>query len=186
MQLTVFGSSSPHTPPEHLAEAAALGTAIAARGDVLINGAGGAGCMGAITGACLAAGGRVKGVILRAFHDAGLTHPDIDDLHIAETMRERKRLLGHQTDAYLVLPGGPGTWEEFWEVAVERQVGTHQRPLILINHQGFYDGFLAQSRRAHAQGFLYGAVEELFAVASDAEAALALLHHDDAPEPTCS
>ena len=85
-------------------------------------------------------------------------------------------------DAFVVLAGGPGTWEEFWEVAVERQIGTHHRPLALINTDGFYDGFLEQTRRGHAEGFLYGPPEELYTVVADAAAAVALIETSQAAE----
>ncbi len=172
MRITVFASSSPRTPPAYCALAAQLGTLIAAAGHELINGAGREGCMGALNEACLAAGGRVHGVILRCFHEAGLTHAGLRDVVIADTMRERKRLLGDTADAYIVLPGGPGTWEEFWEVAVERQIAVHVRPLVVVNADGFYAGFLAQVERAWADGLLYGPAAALFTVVADPAAAV--------------
>jgi len=174
-RVTVFASSSPRTPRTYLAQAEALGRLCAARGWVSVTGAGNSGCMGAFHDACLAAGGRIEGVILQRFLDDGLGHDGLHEVLIAEEMRERKRLLGHRCDAYVVLPGGPGTWEEFWECAVERQIDVHRRPLVLINHRGFYDGFLTQARRAAEEGFLYGELEELFSVVEDADAAVSSL-----------
>lgn len=175
MRVTVFASSSPRTPPEYLAAAADLGRALAAAGHEVCNGAGRHGCMGALNDACLAAGGRVRGVILRKFLDEGLAHAGLGELVVADTMRERKRLLGEGAGAFVVLPGGPGTWEEFWEVAVERQIGVHRRPLVLLDVAGFYQGFTTVARRAHAEGLLYGPVDDLFQAASDVPGVLALL-----------
>jgi len=170
----VFASSSPRTPERYLELAAEFGRHCAALGWRLVNGAGGTGCMGALNDACLASGGTVRGIILKTFHDDGLGHDSLHDLVIADSMRERKRLLGVDVDAYVVLPGGPGTWEEFWEVAVERQIGSHDRPLVLLDPDGFYRGFLDQAERAEAEGLLYGAVDELFAVATSVDQAFQL------------
>jgi hypothetical protein len=173
--VTVFASSSPDTPPAFLRTASELGRGIAARRWLLINGAGNSGGMGALNDACLAAGGRVEGVILRRFHAEGLGHAGLHHLVIAEDMRERKRLLGERADAFIALPGGPGTFEEFWELAVERQLRLHAKPLVLVNLAGYYDGFLAQTARAAAEGLLYGPPDELFTVTEDAPGALAVL-----------
>ena len=174
-RVCVFASSSPKTPPRYLDEAARLGSLLAERGVTCVNGAGNTGCMGALNDAVLAAGGRVEGVILRQFHDQDLGHRELHDLIIAENMRDRKRMLGDRAHAYCVLPGGPGTWEEFWEVAVERQIGTHHRPLALVNTDGFYDGFIQQAHRGHAEGMLYGPIKELFTVVADADSAADLI-----------
>ena len=177
--VTVFASSSPRTPRAFLNVAEELGRAIAEQGWYLVSGAGNSGCMGALNDACLLANGRTRGVILRQFHDDGLGHTELHDLQIADNMRERKRLLGVRTDAYIVLPGGPGTWEEFWEVAVERQIRTHQRPVVVINTDDFYRGFIIQAETAAANGLLYGPIEELFTVVDNVDAAIDLVRPAD-------
>lgn len=170
--VTVFCSSSPRTPEVYLEDAATVGRLLAEAGCEVVTGAGRTGCMQAVIDACLAAGGKARGVILRKFLDDGADHPELVEMAVTETMRERKRLLGEEVDAYLALPGGPGTWEEFWEVAVERQIETHARPLVLVNTNGYYDAFLAHAQRALEEGFLYGSVEDLFAVEPDGESAV--------------
>ena len=175
LRVCIFASSSPRTPRAYRQAATELGQALAAAGWLCVNGAGRSGCMGALNDACLAAGGRVRGVILQQFLDDGLEHPGITDLTCVDTMRERKRQLGLGVDGYLVLPGGPGTWEEFSEVAVERQIRTHQRPLVVINTDGFYDGFLQQAQRGFDDGLLYGSIDELFAIVPDPPMALSVL-----------
>ncbi|TVR44058.1 MAG: TIGR00730 family Rossman fold protein [Planctomycetota bacterium] len=159
--ITVFASSSPRTPAAYCAAAAELGRGIAEAGWILRNGAGADGGMGAMTDAALAAGGVVQGVNLQAFVDQGFLHSGLDGVRIVPTMRERKRLLGEEADAFVALPGGPGTWEELWEVVVERQIGSHAAPLILCNVDGFYDGFITTLQRAAADGLLYGPAEDL-------------------------
>ena len=171
--VTVFCSSSPRTPKLYLEDAAEVGRLLAEAGCEVVTGAGGTGCMQAVIDSCLAAGGTARGVILRKFLEAGAEHPVITEMVVTETMRERKRLLGEEVDAYLALPGGPGTWEEFWEVAVERQIDAHARPLILVNTNGYYDAFLAHAQRALEEGFLYGDVGDLFAIAPNGAQAVA-------------
>lgn len=175
MRVCVFASSSPRTPERYLAVAAAFGQAAAERGWTVICGAGEDGGMGAVTDAALAVGGTVDGVILQKFLDEDLVHPRLSSLVSTTTMRERKRLLGDQADAFVVLPGGPGTWEEFWEVAVERQINTHTKPVIVVNADDYYAGFVQQAERAARDGMLYGEISELFTVVSDAAAAIAKL-----------
>lgn len=173
--VVAYGSSSPRTSSRFLDEAAALGRGIAKRDWHLINGAGRSGCMGAMNDAAFAAGGEVHGVILRQFLDDELQHPGIEDLVICDNMRERKFCLARYASAFCVLPGGPGTWEELWEIAVERQIGSHAKPLVLINTDGFYDGFLQQLQRASDEDLLYGPAADLLMVAEDATSALAII-----------
>ena len=175
--VTVFGSSSPRTPTPYCILGYELGYALAQRGWILRNGAGADGCMGASTDGALAGGGVVEGVNLRHFVDQGFVHPQLkpDSLRVAETMRERKAWLGQGVSAYVVLPGGPGTWEECWEVVVERQIGRHNKPLILSDVDGFWQGFQLMLERADTDGLLYGPISELLTVCHGLDETLAAL-----------
>lgn len=175
MLVTLYGSSSPRTPAPYLAAAAQFGRLAAARGWRLRTGGGKDGCMGAATDAALAAGGAVEGVILRQFVDMGLAHPRLAAMAVAEEMRERKRLLAAGAEAFVALPGGPGTWEELWELAVQRQIGAVRAPLVAIDVAGHYAPFRQMLARAEAEGLLYGPAGDLLAWAPDAAAAAALL-----------
>lgn len=175
MILTVYGSSSPRTPTRYLDAAAELGRQAAAAGWTLRTGAGKDGCMGALADAALAAGGIVEGVILRLFHDQGLAHPELASLAIAEDMRTRKRLLLEGADAAIALPGGPGTWEELWELAVQRQIGATRIPFVAIDVDGCYAPFRTQLARAESDGLLYGPPHELLSFAETPDEALRLL-----------
>ena len=180
--VTLYGSSSPRTPAAYLAAAEEMGIACAARGWVLRTGAGRHGCMGAATDACIAAGGTVVGVILRKFLDEGLSHAGLAALAVADHMRERKRLLAEGADAFVCMPGGPGTWEEFWEMAVQRQIGAVSAPLVAVDVAGHYAPFRTMLERAHADGLLYGPPEELATwVADAAEAAECIARQLAAP-----
>lgn len=175
--ITVFGSSSPRTPDAYTKLGHALGVAIAEEGWILRNGAGADGCMGAATDGALDAGGVVEGVNLRHFVNQGFVHPRLDNasLRVAETMRDRKAWLGEGVAAYLVLPGGPGTWEELWEVAVERQINVHHKPLVCCDIDGFWDGFVLMLQRAEKDGLLYGPATQLLTICPGLEATIAFL-----------
>ncbi len=175
MILTVYGSSSPRTPSRYLAAATELGRLAAAAGWRVRTGAGKDGCMGALADAVIAAGGQVDGVILRLFLDQGLAHGGLASLAIADDMRSRKRLLLEGTDAAIALPGGPGTWEELWELAVQRQIGATRIPFVAIDVDGCYAPFRAMLARAAEDGLLYGPASELLSFADTPADALRLL-----------
>jgi len=175
MQVTVYGSSSPRTPAAYLAAARELGVACAGRGWTVVNGAGKDGCMGALTDACRAAGGTVRGVILRKFVDEGLLHPTLTECRIAHDMRARKAWLAEGAEAFVALPGGPGTWEELWAIAVQRQIGAITAPLVLIDVDGCYRPLRDQLERAASDGLLYGPPHHLLTLVPTAAAAVALL-----------
>ena len=173
--ITVFGSSSPRTPQRYIALGHALGAAIAQEGWIVRSGAGADGCMGAATDGALSAGGVVEGVNLRTFVDQGLVHRQISNLRIAENMRERKRWLGEGVSAYVALPGGPGTWEELWEVAVERQINVHRCPLILCDSEDYWAGFATMLQRAADDQLLYGPASDLLTICHGVTATMAQL-----------
>ncbi len=174
-RICVYASSSQKTPQPYLDQAAALGKALAEKGVVLVNGAGRTGCMGSLNDACIEAGGRVEGVILQQFFDDDLHHYHLHEMIVVDTMRERKRLLAEDISAFIALPGGPGTWEELWEIAVERQIGTNHSPLIIVNFDGYYDGFAQQLKRAEKDSMLYGPGSDLMTFVNDVDEAISLI-----------
>jgi len=139
--VTVYAGSRKRAHADHLALAAELGGAIAKRGWVLVYGGSNVGLMGACADAALAAGGRVEGVILDSF--SRVAHQGLHALDVVADMRTRKAGLARRGDAFVALPGGFGTLEEVSEILVERQLGFHQKPLVLLNAGGFWDPLLA-------------------------------------------
>ena len=137
----------------YLEAAQSLGAEMAAQGITLIYGGGNVGLMGAVADAVLAAGGRVVGVIPQALVDKEVAHSGLSDLRVVGSMHERKLLMAELADAFIALPGGLGTLEEFCEVATWTQLGLHQKACGLLNIEGFYNGLLA---------FLNHAMEEKF------------------------
>src|SRR5687768_199497 len=148
--LCVFCGSSPGSRPEYAALAVRTGELIAERGIALVYGGGHVGLMGALADAALAAGGRVVGVIPRALWDREVGHGGLTELHVVETMHERKALMASLADAFVALPGGLGTLEEIFEVWTWGQLGIHAKPCGFLDVNGYYAPLLA---------FLDGAVE---------------------------
>ena len=152
--LCVYCGSRAGNSPEFSALAREVGSWIAQRGGQLIYGGGHNGLMGIMADATLAGGGRVIGVIPKALVDKEFAHTGCTELHVVENMHERKRIMAEHADAFLALPGGIGTLEEFFEVWTWRQLGYHDKPVGLLNMNGFYDHLLAFLNSAVAAGFM--------------------------------
>ncbi|MGE0100649.1 MAG: TIGR00730 family Rossman fold protein [Hydrogenophaga sp.] len=134
--------------------AQSVGEWIGGRGGQLVYGGGRNGLMGVVAEATLAAGGRVVGIIPRALVEKEWAHQGCTELHVVDTMHERKRLMADRADAFLALPGGIGTFEEFFEVWTWRQLGYHDKPVGLLNVGGYYDGLMTFMRAAVEQQFM--------------------------------
>lgn len=171
MRITVYAGSSRRSAAPYLAVARSLGEEIARRGHELVYGGGRTGLMGALADAALAAGGRVRGVILDRFIEEDVHHPGVV-LDTVSDMRSRKAGLDAGADAFVALPGGLGTLEELAEVLSFRKLGLHCRPIVLVNAEGFYDPFLAQLERAIAAGFEKRARSDDWRVAENAKQAV--------------
>ena len=171
--VTVYAASAPEAPPRLRDVARTLGDGIAARGWLLVYGGANIGLMGEVADAALARGGRVEGIILDTF--ARVAHERLHALDTVGDMRSRKAALAHRGDAFVTLPGGFGTLEELSEILVERQLGFHAKPLVLVNVDGFWDPLLAQIEHQIGAGLVRPAYRDLLTVVPDADAALATL-----------
>jgi len=120
----------------------------------LVYGGGNNGLMGLVAQATAEAGGRVVGIIPKALQSHENTRTACDEVHVVDTMHERKRMMAERADVFLALPGGIGTFEEFFEVWTWRQLGYHDKPVGLLNTEGYYDGLLAFAQHSVTQGFL--------------------------------
>lgn len=112
--------------------------------------------MGAVADAALESGGHVVGVIPRVLVDTEVAHGRITELHVVDTMHTRKRLIGEKSDAFVILPGGFGTFEEMFEVLAWQTLKLHSKPIVLLNVAGFYDGLLAFLDTCEREGMLRG------------------------------
>ena len=127
---------------------------IGAHGGQLVYGGGNNGLMGMVADATLAAGGRVVGVIPKALVEKEWAKLDCTELHVVDTMHDRKRMMAERADAFLALPGGIGTFEELFEVWTWRQLGYHDKPVGLLNTSGYYDELLAFLKSSVRHGFM--------------------------------
>ncbi len=147
------GSASPENPRyEELAME--IGEALAVRGIGVVYGGGKLGLMGAVSAGALLAGGEVIGVIPEALVNAEVANKACTELHVVQTMHERKKAFTDLSDGFLTLPGGVGTMDELWEAISWAQLGYHEMPVGLLNAYGFYDGLLEFYRHMGETGFI--------------------------------
>ena len=150
----VYCGSRPGSQPGYAEVARTVGRWIGQHGGQLVYGGGKAGLMGIAAEATLQAGGRVVGIIPKALVEKEWAWHDCTELHIVDTMHDRKRMMAERADAFLALPGGIGTFEELFEVWTWRQLGYHDKPIGLLNVDGYYDGLLAVLEQTVQQQFL--------------------------------
>jgi uncharacterized protein (TIGR00730 family) len=165
--LCIYCGSRPGTDPGFTATARQIGQWIGEHGGQLVYGGGRGGLMGVVADATLAAGGRVVGIIPKALVEKEWAHHGCSELHVVDTMHERKRMMAERADAFLALPGGIGTFEEFFEVWTWRQLGYHDKPVGLLNLNDYYDGLLAFIANAVQAQFMGPWQEDLVKVDAD-------------------
>lgn len=179
-QLAVYCGSAPGSDPA-FAEAARATAAVMVRKEVqLVYGGGRLGLMGLIADTVLELGGRVYGVIPQALVDIELAHPGVTELHVVETMHERKAKMTELADGFLVLPGGIGTLDEFFEAWSWNALGYHKKPFCLLNVNGYWDGLIQFIDHAAKSGFMSPLRRRQLLVATNPTEALELL--DEAAE----
>ncbi len=152
--ICVFCGSSFGVNPIYQTAAQALGKALVERDLALVYGGGNVGLMGTIADAVVAAGGTAIGVIPRFLLEKELAHNGLTQLHIVESMHERKAMMADLATGFIALPGGYGTFEEFCEILTWAQLGVHQKPCGLLNINGYYDRLLDLFDHAVAEGFV--------------------------------
>jgi uncharacterized protein (TIGR00730 family) len=168
----VFCGSSFGTHPAHRAAARILGEGIAQRGFTLLFGGGDLGLMGEVARAAQAGGVRVRSIIPAFLHKEGIPRPDVI---VTPDMQARKFHMLAESQAFVVLPGGIGTMDEFFEVMAEAQLGVHTKPIILINVAGYYDALVALLDHMASKGFVRSDMPALYHGVPTAEDALVLL-----------
>jgi len=168
----VFCGSSPGSRPVYVQAARHLGRTLARRGLTLVYGGARVGTMGQLAQAALDAGGHVIGVIPRALADMEVAHTGLPDLRIVGSMHERKALMDDLSDAFIALPGGLGTIDEFFEVLCGSQLGLHDKPCGLLNIEGYYDRLTAFLDHTVEEQFVRATHRSLVFVEQDAETLL--------------
>lgn len=188
--IAIYCSSSASVDPHFLGVAREVGALIGSSGRQLVYGGGSQGLMGAVASSCRDAGGRVVGIITERLRDAELFDQSNHENIVVRNMRERKQLLEERSDAFLILPGGLGTLEEFFEVLVGRLLGEHSKPIALVNPadrmdaplgyhddtgqstSGYWAPLLAMFDHMVHNRFMKPGVRALFAVHADPAAAI--------------
>jgi uncharacterized protein (TIGR00730 family) len=167
--LCVFCGSNPGVTAAFAQSASTVGQLLGRRGIGLVYGGGKVGLMGILADACLQTGGQVIGVIPKFLADREVAHPGLSELHIVESMHQRKALMAQRSDAFLALPGGFGTWEELMEVLTWTQLGLQHKTCAVLNVHGYYDPLLALVARANQEGFVRDAHLDFLLQDSDSE-----------------
>ncbi|MEO8734995.1 MAG: TIGR00730 family Rossman fold protein [Edaphobacter sp.] len=173
--IAVFCASASGADPVYKAAADELGCALAVHNIGVIYGGATVGLMCAVAESALAHGGRVVGVIPEVLVDLEVAHHGISELHVVDTMHTRKALMGEKSDAFLVMPGGFGTLEEMFEVLAWQTLKLHNKPIVLLNINGFYDQLLGFLDHAVRHGMLKQTSREILLVANTVKDALAML-----------
>lgn len=175
----VFCGASVGNDPAYVAAARDLGRRMAADGIKLVFGAGHVGMMGTVADSVLEGGGEAIGVIPEFLRDREQAHLGLTELHVVDSMHTRKRMMFDLSDAFVVLPGGLGTLEEVFEMITWRQLGRHEKPIVLVSTNDYWAPFQDLVDRVVDSDFAHGRVETYFRIAADPAAAMRILSGED-------
>lgn len=183
-RIGVFCGSTPGHRPVYQQAARELGALVAGSGYELVYGGGHVGLMGVLADAVLEHGGQVTGVMTQHLVDREIAHHGLTELRVVHSMHERKAVMADLADAFIALPGGYGTYEEFFEVLTWGQLGLHRKPCGLLNVAGFYDALLRMFEHAMGEGFVHAGNRALVVDDSDPQQLLQRLAAYQPPSVT--
>ena len=180
MKICVYGAASPTIDPEYKEKVEEMGLQMARRGHSLVFGGGGNGLMGAAAHGVRAGGGHILGVIPKFFDEEDVEEifAHCDELIQPDTMRERKQIMEDNADAFIIVPGGIGTFEEFNEILTLKQLCRHNKPIAIYNLQDYYDEMLGAIRQSMEKHFVRSECMDLFYVTKDLSALLDYIESD--------
>ena len=169
MRICVYGAASPTIDKMYIEKVEQMGKLMAKRGHSLVFGGGGNGLMGAAARGVKDAGGYILGVIPKFFDDEKVEAicDFCDELILPDTMRQRKQIMEDNADAFIVVPGGIGTFEEFFEILTLKQLCRHNKPIAIYNIEGYYDDINAAMQKAIQKNFIKENCNELYKVTED-------------------
>lgn len=173
--ICVYCGAASGNRPEFLRAARDFGRLLAKRGIALVYGGGHVGLMGVVAEAVLEGGGHVTGVIPRSMADKELAHTGVQKLHVVESMHDRKALMAELSDAFVVLPGGIGTLDEFFEIWTWRQIGLHDKPIGILDVSGFWQPLIALAGHLDRHEFLHRQALKMIVHDPDPQRLLTLL-----------
>lgn len=154
MNICLYGASSNAIAKSYINPTEALGAKIAERGHTLIYGGGAAGLMGAAARGVYSRRGKIIGIVPSFLNVDGILFDKCDEMIFTETMRERKQLMEERADAFIVTPGGVGTFDEFFEILTLKQLGRHSKPIAVFNINGYFDSLIEQLKNAVHKQFM--------------------------------
>ena len=169
MRICIYGASSNEIDKRYIEETEELGFELAKRGHSLVFGGGTNGLMGAAARGFTKGGGEIVGVAPKFFNVDGILYDKCTELIRPNTMRERKQILEDRSDAFVVVPGGIGTFDEFFEILTLKQLGRHNKPVAVYNINGYYDAMGKMIDTAIDGGFMREACREIFGIISERE-----------------
>ncbi len=172
MKICVFGASSRELAQGYYDAAFELGAELARRGHELVFGGGTSGLMGAAARGVASVGGRLTGVVPRFFDEPGILYEGCTEMIFTETMSERKKTMEDMSDAFITLPGGIGTFEEFFEALTLKQLGRHAKAMAVLNTLGYYDAMEAMLVKAVEEKFFPEDGHALYAIFTEPTALL--------------
>ena len=182
MNICVYGASSNAIDSIYLKEVERLGEIIAERGHGLVFGGGANGCMGASARGAKRKGGKIIGIAPTFFNVDGVLFPDCTEFTPTETMRERKGYLDGKSDGFVIAPGGIGTFDEFFEILTLKQLGRHNKPIVIFHVAGYYDSLLQMLDESVEKGFVKEGALTLYTILTDAEEVVRYIEEYDAPQ----
>ena len=180
MTICVYGAASEKIDPAFIEGSEQLGRGIARRGHRMVYGGGGGGVMGACARGAARAGGEVTGVVPYFMDDFEVINKNCTKIIRTDTMSERKDIMENSADAFIIAPGGIGTFEEFFEILTLKQLGRHNKPIAVLNVDGYYDDMIRMLETTVREGFMREACLRLYGVFSEPEALLSYLESDQA------
>ena len=175
MKVAIYCGSHEGNRPIYKETAAKLGGALAIQQHAIVYGGSKIGLMGAMANEAIKGGAYVIGVMPEHLSKQELVHTNLSEIHVVESMHVRKKMMADLADAYVAMPGGCGTLDEYFEVFTWAQIGLHEKPIILLNIDGYYDAILQHFERMIADGFVREDQRHILKVANDIEQLLKLL-----------
>lgn len=169
MRICLYGAASPTIDKEYIEKVEALGREMASRGHSLVFGGGGNGLMGAAARGVKEKGGHILGVIPKFFDEEDVEEifSECDELVMPDTMRERKQIMEDNAEAFIIVPGGIGTFEEFFEILTLKQLCRHKKPIGIYNIRGYYNELILAMEAAMQKGFIRENCADLYCLTDD-------------------
>ncbi len=169
MNICIYGASSNEIDASFITATEELGSTLAKRGHALVYGGGAQGLMGAVARGFSSSGGKVIGVAPSFFNVDGVLFDKCDEFIYTDTMRERKQIMEDNADAFIVTPGGIGTFDEFFEIYTLRQLGRHTKPIVIFNINGYFDELISMLKKSVELKFMKPANLKLICVFDDSK-----------------